>query len=501
MKNKKPNVLVFLTKKKNQYIYDACTNRVFPAPPPYPEMLEDYNFLDKQTIVSKFRQKFDIALCTEAYNQIDKWVNIDNAFFDYEAELKEFSYSEEDYWDSVFSYYVPQLILGVTDECNFRCKYCVYGGTYENRRTHSTNYMDFKTAKKAIDYFLGFLTIKENTTFVHKSKAISFYGGEPLLNFALIKEVIKYVKDRYDYHNIDFRITTNGALLTDDVINFLVNNNISLAISMDGPKEEHDRNRVFKGGGKTFDTVYKNISKIREKYRDYFNDKLQIQACYDMKTDLFKVNDFFLEQDKKLPNYHNLTAINTTDTKYYDGFDKKARVTFSRNLKNLRKSYFEHLSSSEKRRKNIADSIFRKNSTNVVCRTHYKVSSYTGCCTPGTRVFVTIDGKYHICERINESFPVGDCDTGLDFDKIYEIKKDYYNEVIKKNNCNTCHVRHTCPVCFVFFAKEGKFESGNRCESIKANFKKDLIEFYSIYECNSKVIEKFYPEPSFVELQ
>ena len=501
MENKKPNVIVFQTKRGNQYIYDACTNRVFPAPDPYPAILEDYNFLDKQEIISKYRSSFNGRVSIEdAYNQIEKWVKVDNAFFNYETEIKEFSYTEDKYWEKVFEQYVPQLILGVTDECNFRCRYCVYGGDYENRRTHSKNYMSFETAKKAVDYYLGFLTAKENTTFVHKSKAISFYGGEPLLNFKLIKNLVEYIKANYDYHNIEFRITTNGFLLTDNVIDFIVDNNISIAISMDGPKEEHDRNRVLKGGGKTYDIVFQNISKMREKYKDYFFEKVQLQACYDTKTDLFNVNDFFTKHDKDLPRYRSLNAVSLSERKGHENFSKQDISTYSRNYNKLRESYFDFLTSTEKRRKDLTDQIFRKKTSGVFCRTHYKLNSYTGNCTPGTRIFVTVNGTFHICERINEFFPVGDCDTGLDFKKVYKIQKDYYDQVIKKNKCNLCTARHSCPVCFVAFAKEGKFDPGERCKYIRKSFEHDLIESYSTYESNPSVINKFYPEPSYIEL-
>ncbi|MGD8780874.1 MAG: radical SAM protein [Ignavibacteria bacterium] len=501
MENKKPNVIVFQTKKKNQYIYDACTNRVFPAPDPYPGILEDYNFLDKQEIISKYRANFNGKVSIEeAYNQIDKWVKVDNAFFNYETEIKEFSYTEDGYWEKVFEQYVPQLILSITDECNFRCRYCVYGGNYENRRTHSKNHMSFETAQKAVDYYLGFLTAKENTTFVHKSKAISFYGGEPLLNFTLIKKLVEYIKAGYDCRNIEFRITTNGFLLTDDVIDFIVDNNFSLAISMDGPKEEHDRNRVLKGGTKTFDIVYQNMCNIREKYKDYFFEKVQIQACYDTKTDLFNMNDFFIKHDKELPRYRSLNGVSLSDRKKRKNFDKKDLLEYSRNYNKLKESYFDFLTTHENRRKDLTDQIFRKRTSGVVCRSHYKLNSYTGNCTPGTRIFVTVDGTYHICERINEFFPVGDCDNGMDFKKVYKIQEDYYNQVIKENKCNLCTARHSCPVCFVAFAKKGKFEPGKRCENIRAGFKQDLIDSYSAYELNPLIVNKFYPEASYLEL-
>ena len=81
-----------------------------------------------------------------------------------------------------------QLILQVTQQCNLRCEYCAYSGIYEGNRTHSSNRMSFETAKKAIDFFLEHSTENSNVS-------IGFYGGEPLLEFDLIKRCVSYIKE------------------------------------------------------------------------------------------------------------------------------------------------------------------------------------------------------------------------------------------------------------------------------------------------------------------
>ena len=74
-------------------------------------------------------------------------------------------------------------------------------------------------------------------------------------------EVDMYIKNTYNDNSLLFRLTTNGSLLQDEIIEYFVNNNFGLSISLDGPREEHNRNRILKNGEKTYDVVYQNIQK------------------------------------------------------------------------------------------------------------------------------------------------------------------------------------------------------------------------------------------------
>lgn len=96
-----------------------------------------------------------------------------------------------------------------------------------------------------------------------RTPGICFYGGEPFLNFPLIKEVVEYVK-QIDNETI-FYITTNGTLLNSEIIDFLTENNILITFSLDGFKENHDRNRVYENGRPTFDTIINNINKLQNR--------------------------------------------------------------------------------------------------------------------------------------------------------------------------------------------------------------------------------------------
>jgi uncharacterized protein len=136
---------------------------------------------------------------------------------------------------------LSQLILNVTERCNLRCSYCVFSGDHSFQRSHSSVKMSTTVAIKAVEYFLA-----------HSSETrepcIGFYGGEPLLHFALIRAVVEYVEQKYPDRRVRYQITTNGTLLAGDTLAFLANRNFFVVISIDGPPHIHDNHRHYIDG-------------------------------------------------------------------------------------------------------------------------------------------------------------------------------------------------------------------------------------------------------------
>lgn len=139
-------------------------------------------------------------------------------------------------------------------ECNLRCKYCYGdGGAYQNK-----GFMNFEVAKKVVDYLV------QHSKYI--SLSISYFGGEPLLNFELIKRVTKYVceVEKHTRKKIHLGMTTNGVLMDDEKLQFIIENNISVQISMDGIKNVHDANRYYANGNGCYTTVIDRTSRLRE---------------------------------------------------------------------------------------------------------------------------------------------------------------------------------------------------------------------------------------------
>ncbi len=150
---------------------------------------------------------------------------------------------------------ISVINLLVVQDCNLRCSYCYGdGGKYQN-----SGIMDFCTAKKSVDFLID------------KSKSeklgICFFGGEPLLNFELIKEVVDYChKKETEIGKIfKFSMTSNGTLINKEIEEFIINNNIKLQISIDGDKKTHDSNRYYSDKSGSYETVLKNTKSLMEK--------------------------------------------------------------------------------------------------------------------------------------------------------------------------------------------------------------------------------------------
>lgn len=125
-----------------------------------------------------------------------------------------------------------ELILKTTDECNLRCKYCVYSDHYPYTSKYSHNRMSLDVAVSAADYYLN--CIIDQQLYLHKTPFIAFYGGEPLLNFDIIKGVIEYIEQTYPSLLVHYTITTNGIMLRDQqMVDFLKKHNVLFCVSIE----------------------------------------------------------------------------------------------------------------------------------------------------------------------------------------------------------------------------------------------------------------------------
>lgn len=164
-----------------------------------------------------------------------------------------------------------QLILEMTEKCNMRCKYCYYNEKGGGYRTFGKEFMTFDIAKAAIDEFL--MVSERNEV------SISFYGGEPLLNFELIKKCIEYVNSFYSERKVLYAMTTNGTLVTEEIAKFFSNlPKVLITISLDGPEEMHDKYRVFADGSGTYKFTIRGIEKLVEAFGNRAGECLAINS-------------------------------------------------------------------------------------------------------------------------------------------------------------------------------------------------------------------------------
>ena len=149
---------------------------------------------------------------------------------------------------------VKSICLHVAHDCNLRCEYCFAGtGAFGGART----LMEFETGTKAIDFVLE--------ASGHRSHCeVDFFGGEPLLNFPVVKELVHYGREAAAKagKSINFTLTTNAVLLDDEVQTFLEAEDISVVLSLDGRPEVHDRMRPYADGRGSYEEVVPAIRKF-----------------------------------------------------------------------------------------------------------------------------------------------------------------------------------------------------------------------------------------------
>jgi uncharacterized protein len=148
---------------------------------------------------------------------------------------------------------LSQLTIATTYRCNLGCRYCYAGGgNYYSGLKIDT---DDRTVEQVIELVFNLYDEVLN---------VMFFGGEPLLNFPLIKHTIAYI-NKHQKKPPQYSIITNGTIFTEEIMSFIKNNKIRLVISLDGPKWIHNENRPFKSGKGSFDIIKKNINNLRKK--------------------------------------------------------------------------------------------------------------------------------------------------------------------------------------------------------------------------------------------
>jgi len=206
--------------------------------------------LSREQLIGRVSQRavrppVEVAECVEELCQVRAIRDAATHFADKPAPLPE-------------HFPLQTLVMNVTNQCNLSCQYCYEFGedkiaTPEGKK----KFMDVETAKASVDYLFA---QSEGRKSVH----ITFFGGETLMNFPLLRHVVDYSNEQAARKNvkIDFSLTTNATLLTPQIIDFLAANRIGVTVSIDGPKEMNDSFRVFSNGRGSYDIMEPKIREL-----------------------------------------------------------------------------------------------------------------------------------------------------------------------------------------------------------------------------------------------
>lgn len=383
---------------------------------------------------------------------------------------------------------VWMITLQVTQQCNLRCEYCVYSGSYENRY-HTNKRMNIETAKKCIDFLIEHS--RDN-----KQIAIGFYGGEPLLEFDLIKKSIEYAEERGEGKDLLYSITTNATLLDENIIEYFERYKVSLIISLDGPSETHDKNRKFASNNKgSFEKVMKNLENIKLKFPEYFK-RIRFNAVLNPENDFSCLNKFFTDYEtiresdintSFISDSYRNEKIETSDDflckvnyEYFKLFLSKLGKLNEEAVSKLVVQYYQ-----EKKRFYLR----LEPSGGKLEKIHH-----SGPCIPGiNRLFVNTEGVFYPCERVSENseiMKIGHLDYGFDIDKVKALLNI---GKLTEEKCKNCWALRFCTLCaaaadgITTFSVEKKTSA---CSKVRLNAENQLKEICVLREKNVDLKEE-----------
>ncbi|HGM1531618.1 TPA: Cys-rich peptide radical SAM maturase CcpM [Clostridioides difficile] len=464
--NREPFIHLFST-SEGKYIYDVNTDQILKVPDEIYTYLEDNK---KDKVYDKYAEEYIQNLKNEGLLKSKRVIKTEHPSTEFlPAYLKN---------------NLTQLILQVTQNCNLRCDYCIYSGGYYTR-THSNKKMNFELAKSGIDYL-----IKHSRN--SQKLFLGFYGGEPLLEFNLIKKCIEYIEQEGEGKKIDYVITTNATLINDEILEFFVKNDFKVTISLDGPKNVHDRNRKFVNSDKgSFSVILNKLRNISRKYPEYYKKNIYINAVFTTEDGFSCLSDFFSNnryiKDLKI----NADIVSESFSK--DKVDITKKFIEEKNFEDF-KFYLAKLGRFNKEKV----SVLTKNNLALLNQMReYKTSNsrnqlpdkwhHGGPCIPGIqRLFLNVEGEFFPCEKVCETMEftkLGNIKDGIDLNKAKNILNI---ENLTSEKCHNCWIYSYCSLCVQKISSIDdnlQNEINKECISMRRNIENIFKDYCVLKEC------------------
>lgn len=474
--------MLFDTSENSHYFYDSGTGKVVNCT------------LDEKKFINKIlNNELSLQEACSLNPEFANFIAAENLFAC--PEYRDFIIPEKEEFKDTLKGNCEQIILELTEICNLRCEYCIYNEHHSDFRKFGNKNMKFEVAQKSIDYILN--------NYKKKRFSLTFYGGEPLVNFDLMKKCIDYTKKQYPNIKLDVSFTTNLTLLTEEMVNYFNTlDSIDILCSIDGPEIIHNKYRRYINGKGTFNDAIRGLNLLLDKFYEKDNKQKNISINsvitppYSKKT-LNEINNFFYNE-LKLPkdircvfsyldrgdmslniNKDNIVSEDIGEKMRSMPIEAWATDKFINDSKSP-----ENFLQISKNMLSVAKRI--KPDEGLIDKTYLH-----GNCVPGRRrLYVTVDGDFKTCERIGDSPSIGDYKNGYYFDQIY---KTYYEDYVNhfKELCKDCWAQPMCSICYQeTIGKDGVKPSieDNVCNSSRNLIKDSFIMYYSLLEKSDRKV-------------
>lgn len=266
-------------------VLDTCSGAVHVVDEVAYDVIELYPKKKEEAIVAELLLKYkdredvteeELKLCIEDVKALieAKKLYTEDTFEDMAGTFKERSGNV-----------IKALCLHVAHTCNLNCSYCFASqGEYHGERA----VMSFEVGKQALDFLM-------DNSGTRRNLEVDFFGGEPLMNWDVVKQLVEYARsvEKERGKNFRFTLTTNGMLIDDDVIDFANREMSNVVLSLDGRKEIHDRERVDYAGNGSYDRIVPKFQKLVESRggKDYYMRGTFTHANPDFTKDVFHMTD------------------------------------------------------------------------------------------------------------------------------------------------------------------------------------------------------------------
>ena len=317
---------------------------------------------------------------------------------------------------------VKALCLHIAHDCNLACKYCfAEEGEYHGRRA----LMSYEVGRKALDFLIRNSGSRRNLE-------VDFFGGEPLMNWQVVKDLVAYGREQEKIHDKHFRftVTTNGVLLNDEIQEFINKEMDNVVLSLDGRKEINDQMRPFRNGKGSYDLIVPKFQKLAESRNQ---EKYYIRGTFtrnnlDFSNDILHFADLGFKQMSIEPvvgEESDPYAIREEDIpKICEEYDKLAKIMIEREKEGKGFHFFHFMFDLE----------------GGPC-----ISKRLSGCGSGTEYLaVTPWGDLYPCHQFvgKEEFLMGNVDEGITKPEIAEEFRGC--SVYSKEKCKDCFAKFYC---------------------------------------------------------
>ncbi|MCP5101998.1 MAG: radical SAM protein [bacterium] len=475
----KPIVKLFRT-EYGGYLYDPGTNKILGCGDVEYKLVENLISKDIDQAVEEVLSETTEEQFSEAAQKLVDAVEKEKILLTKSEGIsfvtKHYGHLEELCNDSL-----GQLILETTESCNLRCGYCIYNQFVPESRGHGTRHMELSTAFAAIDYLAVHGSHNEDI-------AVTFYGGEPLLRFSFIQSCVDYARKVNKGKKVRFSITTNATLITPEIAAYLAKEKFGVNVSIDGPQEIHDSYRVDTEGKGTFSRAIKGLKLLVDALGDRAKAMMQLRMVYAPPFSEGKLNAIAGMWDE----YPWLEGIVPSITYPHPGSvppEISAEPgAFAEDLSMMDWAHDKYIADYKDKKEShpLIKGMIVQALVRVFKRPIYidsmKEIYLNGCCLPAVRkIFVSVQGDIHLCERVNTDAPVlGNVKTGIDYERMKRIYIREYGEK-SLDDCSKCWGQRLCGSCYLDGYSGHEFDlkkKRGRCRAHLYSAKKGL-ELYT----------------------